>query len=269
MSRQRGDSKSGLRTDSWLVNAGRRETPGDPLNTPLVAASNFLLGAGHSYAREDATPTWTALETVLGGLENARSLVFSSGMAAAAAVFDQLTQGARIVLPDICYQGVAGLADAGETRGRWQVTRLPVEDTVAWTAAAQSADLIWLESPTNPLLSICDLRTVCAAPRKPGAMLVVDNTFATPLNQQPLDLGADISMQSVTKFIGGHSDLLAGVLTLRHEALLENLHRTRILTGATPGGLEVFLALRGVHGRKGRGESEFQRGIYLQYITGS
>jgi cystathionine gamma-synthase len=107
------------------------------------------------------------------------------------------------------------------------------------------ADLIWLESPSNPLLTVADLEAICAAPRKPGAILAVDNTFATPLNQQPLDFGATVSLQSATKFIGGHSDLLAGVATTNDDALWHALRKSRELTGATPGTLEAFLAVRG------------------------
>ena len=94
------------------------------------------------------------------------------------------------------------------------------------------ADLIWLESPSNPLLAVGDLDTICAAPRKAGAILGVDNTFATPLNQRPLALGADVAVQSVTKFIGGHSDLLGGVVTVRDVNLLASLRQARELAGA-------------------------------------
>jgi cystathionine gamma-synthase len=107
------------------------------------------------------------------------------------------------------------------------------------------ADLIWLESPSNPLLTIGDLDTICAAPRKRGAIFGVDNTFATPINQRPLGLGADVAVQSVTKFIGGHSDLLGGVVTVRDANLLAALRQSRELAGVTPGTLEAFLAVRG------------------------
>jgi cystathionine gamma-synthase len=102
-----------------------------------------------------------------------------------------------------------------------------------------------LESPSNPLLTVGDLDTICAAPRKRGAILGVDNTFATPLNQRPLTLGADVAVQSVTKFIGGHSDLLGGVVTVHDANLLAALRQSREHTGATPGTLEAFLAVRG------------------------
>ncbi|HSN67864.1 MAG TPA: PLP-dependent transferase [Thermoanaerobaculia bacterium] len=237
---------SGLRPESWLVAAGRAAEGGAPLNVPPIPASNFLHGSGRSYARDDGTPTWEALEEIVGGLEGGRALSFASGMAAIAAVFDQLTVGAVIVLPDDCYQGVVGLAAAGAERKGWSVRRLAVEDTGGWIRACGEADLIWLESPSNPLLAVADLEAICAAPRKKGAIVAADNTFATPLNQRPLDFGASVSLQSATKLIGGHSDLLGGIATTKNDALYHALRTSRELTGGTPGTLEAFLAVRGV-----------------------
>ena len=212
---------------------------------PPCPASNFVLGDRRAYARDDGTPTWEALEEIVGGLEGGEAIAFASGMAAIAAVFDQLSVGSTVVLPDDCYQGVSGLADTGQARGRWAVRRVEVADTDSWISVSANADLIWLESPSNPLLAVADLPAICAAPRKPGSILGVDNTFATPLNQRPLELGADISMQSVTKFIGGHSDLLGGVAAVRSSHLAAALRHARELAGATPGALESFLAVRG------------------------
>ena len=235
---------------SWLVSAGRPELPGSPLNVPLTSASNFLLGpkgeSSREYARDSATPTWEALESIVGGLEGGQALAFASGMAAAAAVFDLLKVGARVALPHDCYQGVVQLAREAEAKGRLVVERIAVEDTAAWVDCAGRVDLVWLESPSNPLLAVADLAAIGAAPRKSGALLVVDNTFATPLNQQPLRRGADISLHSVTKFIGGHSDLLAGLLAVRDPAVYDALHRSRTLGGAIPGALEAWLAVRGL-----------------------
>jgi len=120
-----------------------------------------------------------------------------------------------------------------------------VTDTPGWVEMCAVADLIWLESPSNPLLTVADLDVICASRRKPGAIVAVDNTFATPLNQRPLALGADVAVQSVTKFIGGHSDLLGGAVTVRDANLLASVRQARELAGATPGTLEVFLAVRG------------------------
>jgi len=236
---------AGIKPESWLVSAGRTSEPGDPLNVPLIPASNFLIGTGRDYARNEGTPTWEALEEVVGGLESGAAVAFASGMAAVAAIFDQLPAGAVVVLPDDCYQGVASLAAAGAEKQRWTVQHLPVDDTAGWIRACSTADLVWLESPSNPLLTVADLEAICAAPRKNGAIVAVDNTFATPLNQQPLDFGATLSIQSATKFIGGHSDLMAGVATTRDDALYDSLRKSRKLMGATPGTLETFLAVRG------------------------
>ena len=133
-------------------------------------------------------------------------------MGAAAAVFDLLPVGAKVVLADDCYQAVSGLATAGEERGRWGVERVGVEDTARWIELGAGADLIWLESPSNPLLRVADLPTICAAPRSANALVVIDSTFATPLVQRPLELGADLVMHSATKYLGGHSDLLLGAV---------------------------------------------------------
>lgn len=232
--------------ESWLVSAGRDRRPGAPLNVPLVPASNFVLGDRRAYARDDGTPTWEALEQIVGALEGGDAVAFASGMAGIAAVFDQLSSGSVVALPSDCYQGVSGVAADGQAKGRWTAQRIAVTDTAAWIRACANADLIWLESPSNPLLEVADLAAICAASRKPGAIVAVDNTFATPLNQRPLALGADVSVESVTKFIGGHSDLLAGVVTVKNSKLREALLHARLLGGATPGTLEAFLAVRGV-----------------------
>lgn len=246
-----GDTKLGKAVESgsvesWVVSAGRDRRPGSPLNVPPWPASNFVRGQGRAYSRDDGTPGWEALEEIVGGLEGGSSLCFASGMAAIAAIFEQLPTGSVVALPDDCYQGVVGLANAGQSRGRWTVRRVGVTDTPAWIQMAGMADLLWLESPSNPLLAVADLDVICAAPRKRGAILGVDSTFATPLNQRPLALGADVAVQSVTKFIGGHSDLLGGVVSVRDPNLLAALRQVRDLGGATPGALETFLAVRGV-----------------------
>jgi cystathionine gamma-synthase len=228
------------------VSAGRSDEPGGSLNAPLVPASTFILGGDRDYSRDDGTPTWAAFEAAVGALEDAEAVAFASGMAAIAAVLDQLPAGARIVWPDDCYQGVAGMIADGERLGRWTSTRLPGAETDAWCAAAATADLVWLESPSNPLLEVSDLRRIAAASRPAASLLAIDNTLAGPFAQQPLDLDIDLAVQSATKHLGGHSDLLCGVVTSRRPDLVARLRKHRELRGATPGTLETYLATRGI-----------------------
>jgi len=235
-----------LKPETWAIVGGRRREPGAPLNTPLVPASNFVHGTERIYSRSEGTETWEAFEAVLGGLEGGRAVAFASGMAAASAILRQLPSGAHLVIPDDCYQAVAGIAEIGTRDHGWRVQRFAPGDTEAWTKAALEADLLWLESPTNPLLETADIAAICAAPRKAGTRIAVDNTFATPLLQQPLKLGADLVIHAATKFIGGHSDLLMGVAVTADDDEYELLRTVRTHNGATPGALEVFLALRGL-----------------------
>ena len=234
-----------VRPETWTIVAGRpAPKPGAPLNTPIIAASTYVLGGDRIYSRNEATEGWEAFEAMLGGLEGGEAVAFASGMAACAAVLGQLPTGAHLVLGDDCYQGVAGIAEAGARRYRWRVERLPATDE-RWPERAQEADLLWLESPSNPLLDVADLAAICVAPRRTGTRIVVDNTFATPLIQRPLELGADIVVHSATKLIGGHSDLLLGAAVSADAEELCRLRTARGLNGSTPGALECFLALRG------------------------
>ncbi len=238
--------RSRVQLDSWVVSGGRTHRVGDPLNVPVIPASNFVLGGDFVYSREDGTAGILAFEELLGGMEGGRAVAFSAGMAAVSAVFDPLPVGSLVAIPDDCYQGVSGLAAAGAELGRWSVRTIAADDMDGWRAAVAEADLVWLESPSNPLLCVSDLPAICGMPRKPGNLIAVDNTFATPLNQRPLEFGADVVMHSATKFIGGHSDLLAGVLVTANADLDARHRHTRASSGATLGALECYLATRGV-----------------------
>jgi cystathionine gamma-synthase len=250
-------------TETWLIAGGRNRMAGEPLNVPPVFASNFYLPDDRLYSRTDGTPTTDALESLLGGLEGGRALAFASGMAAVAVVFNRLPVGSHIAVPADPYHGVAGIIDEGEAQGRWTVRRLDQADTPAWLDALQGSDLVWLESPENPLMTVADLPTICGAPRPATTLVAVDSTFATPLNQQPLDYGADVVMHSATKFIGGHSDLLAGVLVTRDDALYDEFHRRRLLHGATIGAMEAFLTIRGARTMRLRLERAQQNAMEL------
>jgi cystathionine gamma-synthase len=202
--------------------------------------------AGREYSRDDGTPGWDALEELLGDLEGGPAVTFSSGMAAIAAVLELLPVGARVVAPRDSYTGLrALLGDGAAAGGRWQLRTVDMTDADALAAAVADANLVWLETPSNPLLDVVDIAAVAAAARAAGALVAVDNTFATPLLQNPLSLGADFVVHSATKSIGGHSDLLLGVVVCGREEDRERVARRREVAGATPGALEAYLALRG------------------------
>lgn len=224
------------------VAAGRPENPGEPLNTPLVPASTYLAGAGFQYAREDGTPTWASLEEAIGALEGGHATAFASGIATAAAVIDLLDAGAEVAVPVYSYAGTRGLFDHAASKGRLTVRRIEPSDRQGWLAAAREVDVLWVESPTNPTLDLIDIAELTGQ----RARVVVDNTFATPLGQQPLSLGADIVVHSATKLIGGHSDLLLGLTIAADEGVAQELRDARTRGGATPGALEAWLALRGL-----------------------
>jgi cystathionine gamma-synthase len=229
------------------VKAGRGHgRPGDPLGPPIVMASNFHAGDEREYARTGGTPTWGAFEEAVGQLEGGEAIAFASGMAAAAAVLETVPVGARVVYPTVSYLGVRRLLEGHGDSGRLEVTGVDITATDAVIEACDDADLLWIETPTNPLVGIADLERLAAAARERGISTVVDNTFATPLLQRPLEVGCDVVVHSATKLIGGHSDLLLGVAVARDDAWAHELQRVRHDAGSTPGGLEAWLALRGL-----------------------
>lgn len=229
-----------------MATAGRpRSDGGATLNAPIVLASTYRAGGEIVYGR-DGNPTVAALEEALGVIEGGTCLAFSSGMSAVAAVLETLPAGAIVVAPRVCYFGVGELLAHREEVGRLGVRRVDTADPGAVVAALDGASLLWLESPTNPLLGIADLRALTDAARSRGVPVVVDNTFATPLRQQPLAFGATAVVHSATKFIGGHSDLLLGAVVSADPALTGALAQRRSIDGGIAGPLEAFLALRGL-----------------------
>lgn len=225
------------------VTAGRPTAVGTPLNQPIVLASNYRDGG--DYTRVNGTETWAALEAAVGALEGGRAIAFSSGMAAASAALYALAPKI-VVFPEVSYLGVRALLGEHQTQGHLQLRPVDVTDTASVATAAQGADVIWVETPTNPTLDVADLETIGHVARATGAKMVVDSTFATPLLQRPLEHGAAIVIHSGTKFIGGHSDLLIGLCITTDDAVFERLVQARTFQGATPGALEAFLALRGL-----------------------
>jgi len=235
-----------LSTQTLVVTAGRPErVPDAPLNEPVILASSFIAGGPLEYARE-GTGSTAAVEEAIGILEAGTATVFSSGMAAANAAMDLIPAAGVVVAPSAAYTGVAVRLRELDAIGRVRLRIVEVDDTAAVTAACQGAAMLWLESPTNPLLQVADLAACITAARANGAMVLVDNTFATPVLQQPLTLGADLVLHSVTKALSGHSDLLLGALVARDADLAERVRNRRVLLGAAPGGLDCYLALRGI-----------------------
>ena len=204
---------------------------------------------GYEYSRT-ANPTRTALETCLAALENgARAFAFASGMAAEDCLVRTLCRpGDAVLIPGDAYGGTFRLFD--KVMKPWGVAHAPVQQTdtgaVAAAAASRRPRLIWAETPTNPLLSVVDIRALAAIARDNGALLVVDNTFASPYLQRPLDLGADIVVHSTTKYLGGHSDVIGGAVVLKDPRYADELAFNQNATGAVPGPFDAWLTLRGV-----------------------
>jgi cystathionine gamma-synthase len=239
----RSADTSGWSPRTLAVSAGRPKGPGSPLNQPIVLASNFREGG--EYVRTHGTESWIAFEEAIGALEGGYALSFASGMAAASAIL-QAVVPKIMVLPNASYMGVRTLINDLAAAHGIEVRLVDVTDTEAVLAAAVGADLVWLESPTNPTLDLADLATLCASLTERSIPSVVDSTFATPLGQQPLQLGATVVLHSATKFIGGHSDLILGVAITSDPKIYDALFHARTYGGATPGALETFLALRGL-----------------------
>jgi cystathionine gamma-synthase len=233
------------RTETLLITGGRpAPVPDGPLNAPIVPASALHPGEV-GYARGQA-PAWRGLEQVIGRLESGEAVAFSSGMAAASAAISLFGPRATVVAPSVCYQHIRGSLQELQDASRIVLRLVDVTDTEAVIAACEGADVLWLESPTNPLLGIADLPALCGFARDREILCVVDNTLATPLGQRPLALGAHVVVHSATKAMGGHSDLLLGAAVTRVPGLLDRLRHARLHGGATPGSLEVFLCLRGL-----------------------
>jgi cystathionine beta-lyase/cystathionine gamma-synthase len=230
----------------------------DPLtgsvNVPVYLTSTFAQSSpgaakGFVYSRT-GNPTRAALEKVLGRLEGGvGSLAFSSGLAATSALFMAYPSGSRIVAGDDLYAGTWRLLQVARSHGV-QVDFIDTTDLAnvrRSLAEGRKTNLLYLETPTNPLLKITDLRGAISVARASGTKVAVDNTFASPVLQRPLELGADVVVHSTTKYLGGHSDLIGGALVFRSRALLEKYRWYQNTQGGVPGPLECFLVLRGIH----------------------
>jgi cystathionine gamma-lyase len=220
---------------------------GEPfLPGPVLAAPFHLSGpidaSIYGYARY-ANPTWAGYEAALGELEGGEAILFSSGMAAISAVLATLQEGDVAVVPGDAYPGVATVA-AELVAPRGIEVRVVASDAAQITAALAGATLVWIETPSNPGLAVLDVEALAAAAHAAGALLAVDNTLATPLTQRPLELGADVSVASASKFLSGHSDLVLGYVAVADAGRATALRTWRGLTGAIAGPFETWLAHR-------------------------
>jgi cystathionine gamma-lyase len=231
-----------------VVHAGLPDAAhGEPLLPGPEFASLYHLSGdpngAYTYGRYD-NRTWTAFEAALGDLERGSAVVFASGMAAASAVLlPSLAPGDALLLPEDGYPAVRTLArDHLAPRGV-EVRYAPSGPAFA-DAVSDDLAFVWVETPSNPGLEVCDVREVARRAHLAGALVAVDNTLATPLGQRPLELGADFSVSSDTKYVSGHSDLLLGHVAVDDEPLLERLRSWRTTTGGIAGPFETWLAHR-------------------------
>ena len=218
---------------------------GDPLTPTLTFTATYRAGGDMTYGRDD-NPTWQSFEEILGGLEGGTALAFASGLAAISAVIETLPAGAVVVAPTDAYNGTRRLLADLASRGRIRSLIIDMGDWDEMVMACEDAALVWIESPSNPLLAVYNVETLVELAHEAGALAAVDNTFATPLRQRPLDLGADVVVHSATKLLSGHSDVVMGATVATDEKLLAALRNRRSLHGAVAGPMEAFLAARGL-----------------------
>ena len=214
--------------------------------SPPTSAAGTADAPVNEYSRDGGTASWHALEDAVGALEGGTAVAFGSGMGAAAAILDLVPIGARVVVPTDSYAGVRALLADGRAHGRWKVTTVDITDTAATKQAAWAADLLWLESPTNPLIDVADLPELCRFGRSTGALVVVDNTFATPARAATARVrrrSGAAQRDEVHRWAFGPAAGPGGDGGSRTRRPLRTRRR---LAGATPGALESFLALRGL-----------------------
>lgn len=242
--------------------------------TPIYQTSTFVQEApaqnkGYEYARSQ-NPTRTALEKAYAEIENAKfGLAFSSGVAATDAVIKLLQPGDEVICGNDMYGGTYRLFSKVFEKFNIRFHYVNMQDAANVKAAVNDKTrLIWAETPTNPLMNICDIEALAKIAKAHNIILCVDNTFATPYLQNPLDHGADIVMHSATKYLGGHSDVIQGALMMNDQKLRDELYFIQKSCGAVPGPMDCFLVLRGIktlhvrmqrHSENGRAVAEFLR----------
>jgi len=240
--------------ETRAIHAGQEPDPATgAITTPIYQTSTYVQEAvgvhkGYDYARV-ANPTRTALQIALASLENAtHGVAFSSGLGATTTLMHLVNPGQRVVLIADVYGGVYRMTSKVYEEKGYRFTYVPAAEFDENLPAHLDEDvrLVWVESPSNPLLNVVDIRRAANAAHAVGALLVVDNTFATPYLQQPLDLGADAVVHSTTKYLGGHSDVVGGFVATSDDALAERLYFLQKSLGAVPGPFDAWLVLRGL-----------------------
>jgi cystathionine gamma-synthase len=244
-----------MKIETKAVHAGRKIEPGARdvasaihLSTTFERTEDGSFPGGHIYSRQ-SNPNRAALEEALASLEEgAAALAFSSGSAATMSVLQALTPGDHVIAGEDVFYGSAILMQ--QIMGPWglKMTQVDMRDPAAVERALTPATrIIWIETPSNPLINITDIRAITAIARKAGVLTVCDNTWATPVLSLPLAMGVDISMHSVTKYLSGHSDVLSGALVFREkDAFYDRVHQIQHQGGAVPSPFECWLTLRGL-----------------------
>src|SRR5437660_596560 len=263
--------------ETRAIHGGQEPDPATgAITTPIYQTSTYVQEAvgvhkGYDYARV-ANPTRTALQIALASLENAaHGVAFSSGLGATTTLMHLVNPGERVVLIADVYGGVYRMTSQVYEPKGYAFTYVPAsefDDNLA-SYLGEDVRMVWVETPSNPLLNVVDIRKAATAAHAVGATLVVDNTFATPYLQQPLDLGADAVVHSTTKYLGGHSDVVGGFVATNDEAIAERLFFLQKSLGATPGPFDAWLVLRGLktlavrmrqHCKNARAVAEFLAG---------
>ncbi len=236
-----------------IIHAGAEPDPSTgAIMTPIYQTSTYVQAApgqhkGYEYARSQ-NPTRKALEDALAIIENGKyGLAFSSGVAATDAVIKLLSPGDEVIAANDMYGGTYRLFT--KVFAKFGIKFIYIDTSKVSNVEAVISDhtkLIWIETPTNPLMNISDISSIALVAKKAGALLCVDNTFASPYLQNPLNDGADIVMHSATKYLGGHSDVIQGALIMNDISLRDQLHFIQKSCGAVPGPMDCFLVLRGI-----------------------
>lgn len=242
-----------MKFNTKVIHGGQKHDPSTgAVMPPIYHTSTFAQSSpgvhtGFEYSRAD-NPTRTALEHALESIENgARGLAFSSGLAAIDCVMRLLKPGDEVIAMDDLYGGTYRLFTRFYVDLGIKFHFISMNDLDELQSKINTnTKLVWIETPTNPLMKLADIEAIAKITKQNNILFAVDNTFATPYLQKPLDLGADIVMHSATKYLGGHSDVIAGVLVIKDEELGKQLHFTQFATGATLGPQESFLVLRGI-----------------------